>query len=370
MQINAAPPRPSARGGPGLTRLKPPGVRQCTKFASAFIEEAPMRAMVLQQPGMPLELVRRADPAPGPGEVRLRVLACAVCRTDLHVVDGELPGTRLPIVPGHEIVGVVEALGADVNSLRTGDRVGVPWLGHACGHCDYCAHGHENLCDAPGFTGHTRDGGFASHVLAEAAFCLPLQAQGANAVHLAPLLCAGLIGWRCLRAAGDEARALGLYGFGAAAHLITQVALRQGREVYAFTRAGDSAAQDFARRLGATWAGASEDSPPKPLDAAIVFAPVGALVPRALQAVRKGGRVVCGGIYMSDIPAFAYRLLWEERQVLSVANLTRRDGVEFLALVAREPLHVQTTVYPLEQANQALDDLRSGRLQGAAVLVP
>jgi propanol-preferring alcohol dehydrogenase len=370
MQINAAPPRPSARGGPGLTRLKPPGVRQCTKFASAFIEEAPMRAMVLQQPGMPLELVRRADPAPGPGEVRLRVLACAVCRTDLHVVDGELPGTRLPIVPGHEIVGVVEALGADVNSLRTGDRVGVPWLGHACGHCDYCAHGHENLCDAPGFTGHTRDGGFASHVLAEAAFCLPLQAQGADAVHLAPLLCAGLIGWRCLRAAGDEARTLGLYGFGAAAHLITQVALRQGREVYAFTRAGDSAAQDFARRLGATWAGASEDSPPKPLDAAIVFAPVGALVPRALQAVRKGGRVVCGGIHMSDIPAFAYRLLWEERQVLSVANLTRRDGLEFLALVAREPLHVQTTVYPLEQANQALDDLRSGRLQGAAVLVP
>jgi propanol-preferring alcohol dehydrogenase len=326
--------------------------------------------MVLQRPGTPLVLQERADPVPGRGEVRLRVLACAVCRTDLHVVDGELPGTRLPIVPGHEIVGVVEAQGPGVEVPALGERVGVPWLGHACGHCPYCAHGQENLCDAPSFTGHTRDGGFASHVLAEAAFCLPLQEQAADAVHLAPLLCAGLIGWRCLRAAGEEARALGLYGFGAAAHLIAQVALRQGREVYAFTRSGDTEAQAFARRLGVTWAGASEDAPPRPLDAAILFAPVGELVPRALQALRKGGRVVCGGIHMSDIPGFPYRLLWEERQVVSVANLTRRDGLEFLRLVARQPLEVQTTVYPLEQANQALDDLRSGRLQGAAVLVP
>lgn len=329
-----------------------------------------MRAMVLQRPGTPLVLQERPDPVPGPGEVRLRVLACAVCRTDLHVVDGELPGTRLPVVPGHEIVGEVEALGPGVETLRPGERVGVPWLGHACGHCGYCAHGHENLCDAPGFTGHTRDGGFATHVLAEAAFCLPLRAQAVDAVHLAPLLCAGLIGWRCLRAAGDAARALGLYGFGAAAHLVAQVALRQGREVYAFTRAGDTAAQDFARRLGAAWAGASEEPPPRLLDAAILFAPVGALVPLALRALRKGGRVVCGGIHMSDIPAFAYRLLWEERQVVSVANLTRRDGLEFLDLVAARPLEVQATVYPLERANQALDDLRGGRLQGAAVLVP
>ncbi|MDZ5461415.1 zinc-dependent alcohol dehydrogenase family protein [Azohydromonas lata] len=329
-----------------------------------------MRAMVLHQPGLPLELVRRPDPVPGPGEVRLRVLACAVCRTDLHVVDGELPGTRLPIVPGHEIVGVVEALGEGVSEPRLGERVGVPWLGHACGHCGPCAHGQENLCDTPQFTGHTRDGGFASHVVADAAFCLPLQAQGADAVHLAPLLCAGLIGWRCLRAAGDDAHALGLYGFGAAAHLVAQVALRQGREVYAFTREGDTAAQDFARRLGAAWAGSSAQAPPKPLDAAILFAPVGDLVPRALQAVRKGGRVVCGGIHMSDIPSFPYRLLWEERQVMSVANLTRRDGLEFLQMAAREPLQVHTSVYPLEQANQALHDLRSGRVQGAAVLVP
>lgn len=329
-----------------------------------------MRAMVLRRPGTPLVLQERPEPVPGPGEVRLRVLACAVCRTDLHVVDGELPGTRLPVVPGHEIVGEVEALGPGVTSLRPGDRVGVPWLGHACGRCAYCAGGHENLCDAPGFTGHTRDGGFATHALAEAAFCLPLQGQAADPVHLAPLLCAGLIGWRCLRAAGAEARALGLYGFGAAAHLVAQVALRQGREVFAFTRAGDAAAQDFARALGAAWAGASDELPPRPLDAAILFAPVGELVPQALRAVRKGGRVVCGGIHMSDIPAFPYRLLWEERQVVSVANLTRRDGLEFLREVAAAPLRVETRVYPLAQANQALADLRGGRLQGAAVLVP
>ncbi|NML16613.1 zinc-dependent alcohol dehydrogenase family protein [Azohydromonas caseinilytica] len=329
-----------------------------------------MRAMVLQRPGLPLVLQERADPMPGPGEVRLRVLACAVCRTDLHVVDGELPGTRFPIVPGHEIVGVVEALGPGVHGLQPGERVGVPWLGHTCGHCAYCVEGHENLCDAPLFTGHTRDGGFASHVIAEAAFCLPLQGQRLDPVHVAPLLCAGLIGWRSLRAAGDAARTLGLYGFGAAAHLITQVAVRQGREVFAFTRAGDTEAQAFARRLGAAWAGGSGEAPPRALDAAILFAPVGELVPRALQAVRKGGRVVCGGIHMSDIPAFPYRLLWEERQVVSVANLTRQDGHEFLRLAADMPLDVQATTYPLEQANQALDDLRHGRLQGAAVLVP
>ncbi len=329
-----------------------------------------MRAMVLHAPGRPLLLEQRPLPEPGPGELRLAVQACAVCRTDLHVVDGELPQRRLPIVPGHEIVGVVEALGAGVTGWRLGDRAGVPWLGHACGACRYCREGRENLCDVPGFTGYTRDGGFASHVVAEAAFCLPLQPGGpADAATLAPLLCAGLIGWRALRAAGD-ARELGLYGFGAAAHLVAQVASREGRRVYALTRPGDAAAQDFARELGAVWAGGSDLPPPVPLDAAIVFAPVGALVPQALAAVRKGGRVVCGGIHMSDIPAFPYRLLWEERELVSVANLTRADGRDFLAAVAGRPLRVDIRRYPLEQANQALDDLRAGHLKGAAVLIP
>src|SRR5690606_20503466 len=301
-------------------------------------------------------------------EVRLRVLACAVCRTDLHVVDGELPHPALPRVPGHEIVGVVEATGPGVDAPALGRKVGVGWLGHACGHCDYCAADRENLCDAPGFTGYTRDGGFATHAIADAAFCLPLPAE-ADPVHTAPLLCAGLIGWRALKAAGPG-RDLGLYGFGAAAHLIAQVAIRQGRRVHAFTRPGDTQAQDFARSLGATWAGDSDRLPDRPLDAAILFAPVGDLVPRALAAVRKGGRVVCGGIHMSDIPAFPYSLLGEEREVVSVANLTRADGREFLGLATREPLRVEATAYPLERANEALTELREGRIRGAAVLVP
>jgi propanol-preferring alcohol dehydrogenase len=329
-----------------------------------------MRAMVLHEPGQPLQLQERPTPPPGAGELRVRVLACAVCRTDLHVVDGELPQPKLPVVPGHEIVGVVDAIGPGVEGLEPGESVGVPWLAHTCGQCRYCAVGHENLCDAPLFTGYTRDGGFATHVLAEAAFCLPLPLRGRDAVHTAPLLCAGLIGWRSLRATGETARELGIYGFGAAAHLITQVACRQGRRVHAFTRPGDTEAQAFARELGAVWAGGSDEAPPTLLDAAILFAPVGALVPTALQAVRKGGRVVCGGIHMSDIPSFPYRLLWEERQLVSVANLTRRDARDFLLVAAAHPLKVETTTYPLERANEALADLRAGRLRGAAVLVP
>jgi propanol-preferring alcohol dehydrogenase len=328
-----------------------------------------MRAMVLQTPGQALRLEERPDPEPAPGEVLLRVQACAVCRTDLHVVDGELPLPRLPIVPGHEIVGIVERVGDGVVRWRPGERVGVPWLAHTCGHCAYCRRGRENLCDEPLFTGHGRDGGFATHVVADAAFCLPLPLPQ-DAVHIAPLLCAGLIGWRSLRMAGDDALTLGLYGFGAAAHLIAQVARHQGRRVHAFTRPGDVEAQAFARSLGAVWAGGSDELPPAPLDAAIIFAPVGALVPLALQAVRKGGRVVCGGIHMSDIPSFAYRLLWQERELLSVANLTRADATEFFHLAGQVALRVETTTYPLDRANDALADLRAGRLQGAAVLVP
>lgn len=330
-----------------------------------------MRAMVLEQAGSPLRLQPRPVPSPGPTEVRLRVLACAVCRTDLHIVDAELAVPRLPLVPGHEIVGIVEALGRDVHTLRQGDRVGVPWLGHVCGHCDFCLTQRENLCDHPVFTGHGRDGGFATHVVAEAAFCLALpQALQGDAAQLAPLLCAGSIGWRALRLAGEEARTIGLYGFGAAAHLVAQVARHQGRQVYGFTRPGDAQAQAFALALGAVWAGGSDEPAPVALDAAIIFAPVGALVPLALRAVRKGGRVVCGGIHMSDIPAFPYAWLWEERQLLSVAHLTRADAAGFLAFAAAHPLQVAVTRYPLERANEALDDLRVGRLQGAAVLEP
>jgi propanol-preferring alcohol dehydrogenase len=328
-----------------------------------------MFAMVLDAPGRPLRPEQRPTPVPAPGEVLVRVEACAVCRTDLHVVDGDLALPRLPLVPGHEVIGTVESVGAAESRLRAGQRVGIAWLAHTCGHCAYCAAGRENLCDTPVFTGHGRDGGFATHVVAESAYCFPL-AQAGDAVRLAPLMCAGLIGWRSLRAAGDDRRAIGLYGFGAAAHLIAQVAVHQGRRVYAFTRKDDAAGQAFARSLGATWAGDSEQLAPVPLDAAIIFAPAGELVPQALRAVRKGGRVVCGGIHMSDIPRFAYRLLWEERELVSVANLTRADATEFLRVAAEVPLDVRTTRYALEHANQALDDVRSGRIEGAAVLVP
>ena len=323
--------------------------------------------MVLAAPGRSLELTERPDPLPGPGEVRVRVEACGVCRTDLHVLDGELPDAHLPIVPGHEIVGIVDMLGPGVTSLAPGRRVGIPWLGHTCGVCPYCATQQENLCDRPVFTGHTRDGGFATHVVADAAYAFPLDGFD-DPVATAPLLCAGLIGWRSLKLAG-EGRRVGLYGFGAAAHIIAQVCRWQGRDVYAFTRAGDRAAQEHALSLGAGWAGSSEDLPPQRLDAAILFAPVGALVPAALSAVRKGGRVVCAGIHMSDIPQFPYRLLWEERHVLSVANLTRQDAVEFLELAPRAGVRTMTTIYPLHRANEALADLRAGRFQGAAVLV-
>ncbi|MGQ3675939.1 zinc-dependent alcohol dehydrogenase family protein [Xanthobacter sp. TB0139] len=327
-----------------------------------------MDVMVLNKPGGRLEMEHRPMPEPGPGEVRIRVLACGVCRTDLHVLDGELPETRLPIVPGHEIVGRVDKLGAGVTHLKMGERVGVGWLGHACGTCPYCAAHEENLCDTPEFTGCTRDGGFATHTIADASFTYPMGEEGEDTA-LAPLLCAGLIGWRTLKMAGDGKR-IGLYGFGAAAHIIAQVARWQGREFYAFTRPGDEAAQAFARSMGAAWAGPSDAPCPVELDAALIFAPAGELVPQALRAVRKGGRVVCGGIHMSDIPAFPYRWLWEERKIFSVANLTREDAHEFLALAPQVGLTPHVTPYPLAKANEALDDLRHGRLQGAAVLVP
>lgn len=326
-----------------------------------------MKAMVLIGTGRPLVLETRPDPRPSDGQIVVRVEACAVCRTDLHVVDGELPQPRLPLIPGHEIVGLVAAVGAGVSGFRAGQRVGVPWLGHTCGCCSYCRSGDENLCDRPAFTGYTRDGGFATHVVADARFAFALEGF-ADPVAAAPLMCAGLIGWRCLRKAGDGRR-IGLYGFGAAAHILAQVCRWQGREAYAFTSPGDTAAQAHARSLGVSWAGGSDEAPPERLDAAIIFAPVGALVPRALAAVRKGGRVVCGGIHMSDIPAFPYRALWEERQILSVANLTRNDAVEFLAVAPRAGIRTTTTIYPLDRANEALSDLRGGRIQGAAVLV-
>ncbi len=324
-----------------------------------------MRAMVLHTVGKPLVLEERSDPLPGPGEIRVE--ACAVCRTDLHVVDGDLPDPKLPIIPGHEVVGIVDALGSGA-APALGTRVGIPWLGHTCGKCSYCASDRENLCDYPIFTGYTRDGGFATHVVADSAFAFPL-AGFEDAITTAPLMCAGLIGWRCLRLSGDG-RWIGLYGFGAAAHILVQVCRWQGREVYAFTRSGDQEAQQLALSLGARWAGSSEQMPPHLLDAAIIFAPVGALVPQALRAVRKGGRVVCGGIHMSDIPRFPYQLLWEERQLVSVANLTRGDATEFLTVAPKVGVKTTTTVYPLARANEALADLRAGRFQGAAVLIP
>ena len=327
-----------------------------------------MHAMVLKKVGAPLEWTELPDRLPGPDEIRVKVAACGVCRTDLHVVDGELPDPKVPIIPGHEIVGRIEALGSGVAGRTIGERVGIPWLAHTCSVCPYCAGHQENLCDHPAFTGYTRDGGFATAAIADARFAFPLGEAG-NDIELAPLLCAGLIGWRSLVSAGDG-RNLGLYGFGAAAHIVAQVARWQGRSVFAFTRPGDSATQTFARRLGAAWAGGSDETPPEPLDAAIIFATLGDLVPLALKAVRKGGRVVCAGIHMSDIPSFPYRLLWEERQLVSVANLTRQDGIDFLRLAPEIGIVTKTARYPLNQANQALADLRAGRFEGAAVLVP
>jgi len=329
---------------------------------------ATVRAMVLDRPKTPLVMRERVMPIPGAGEILIEVKACGVCRTDLHVVDGELTHPKLPVVPGHEIVGRVVSLGQGVSGFAVGERVGVPWLGATCGVCRYCRAGAENLCDAPIFTGYTRDGGYATHTVADARFCFPLGEAGDDAA-VTPWMCAGLIGWRSYRMAG-EGKNLGLYGFGAAAHILAQVATWQGRRIFAFTRNGDIAAQDFARAFGAVWAGNSDETPPELLDAAIIFAPVGALVPTALKAVRKGGRVVCGGIHMSDIPSFPYALLWEERQVMSVANLTRNDAHEFLSIAPQAGIKCEITRYPLARANEALSDLRDGRLQGAAVLIP
>jgi propanol-preferring alcohol dehydrogenase len=327
-----------------------------------------MKAMVLKKLKTALEWTDLADREPGPGEIRVKVSACGVCRTDLHVVDGELPNPHIPIIPGHQIVGRIDAIGTGVEDLHMGERIGIPWLGHTCGVCPYCAMHRENLCDHPLFTGFTRDGGYATATIADARFAFPLGGAGSD-VAAAPLLCAGLIGWRSLVIAGDG-KNVGFYGFGAAAHILAQVAKWQGRAVFAFTRPGDHATQTFARSLGAVWAGGTDEMPPELLDAAIIFAPVGALVPLALKAVRKGGRVVCAGIHMSDIPSFPYQILWEERELLSVANLTRQDGVDFLRLAPKIGIVIKTTSYPLNQANKALADLRAGRFEGAAVLVP
>ncbi|WP_422368334.1 zinc-dependent alcohol dehydrogenase family protein [Pelagibius sp.] len=328
-----------------------------------------MQAMILREAAAgKVEKAELPLPEPAPGQIRLKVQACGVCRTDLHVVDGELPEPKLPVVPGHEIVGKVDALGEGVDRFSLGQRVGVPWLGFSCGVCDYCRSGRENLCGEARYTGYQIDGGYAGYCLADARYSFALP-EGYSDSEAAPLLCAGLIGYRAYRMAG-EARRLGVYGFGAAAHIMIQVALWEGREVYAFTREGDDAAQAFARDLGAAWAGASGQAPPHELDAAILFAPVGALVPEALKRTARGGTVVCAGIHMSDIPSFPYRILWEERTIRSVANLTRRDAEAFLALASKVPVKTHTQDYPLAEANRALDDLRFGRLQGAAVLRP
>jgi alcohol dehydrogenase, propanol-preferring len=327
-----------------------------------------MHAQIIDRPLTPLRGADVPVPDPGQGQLLIRVAACGVCRTDLHVVDGELPDPRLPLIPGHEIVGRVAALGPGTRGFAMGDRVGVPWLGWTCGACDYCRSGRENLCADARFTGYQIDGGYAEFAVADARYCFRIPGRYGDA-EAAPLLCAGLIGYRALRMAGD-ARRIGLYGFGAAAHILAQLCVQQGREVHAFVRRGDEAARAFALELGAAWCGASDQPPPQPLDAALIFAPVGALVPAALRAVVRGGRVVCAGIHMSDIPAFPYAILWGERSVCSVANLTRADGEEFFTAVARTPVRTTVTPYPLREANRALTDLRDGNLQGAAVLVP
>ncbi|MEM8800958.1 MAG: zinc-dependent alcohol dehydrogenase family protein [Pseudomonadota bacterium] len=326
-------------------------------------------AMQLQAPSTPLVRIDRDTPGVHSNQVMIEVEACGVCRTDLHLIDNELPGIRYPIVPGHEVVGRVCALGGAAElELSIGQRIGIPWLGYTCGKCDYCEHGRENLCDTAQFTGYTRDGGFATHCVVDADFAFPLE-DTSNPVHLAPLMCAGLIGYRTWSFAA-EAEVLGLYGFGAAAHIVCQIALHHGQEVLAFVRPGDDMAMQFARDMGASWAGSSDQKPPKELDAALIFAPVGNLVPRALQCVRKGGHVVCGGIHMSDIPSFPYADLWHERRISSVANLTRKDGLDFFPLARAAGVTCETTQYPLEDANHAVDDLRHGRLSGAAVLIP
>jgi alcohol dehydrogenase, propanol-preferring len=326
-----------------------------------------MRAMVLERAGQPLCLKEVPVPRPKPGQVLIQVNACGVCRTDLHILDGELLEPKLPLIPGHEIVGNVVELGEQVENFQAGDRVGVPWLGQTCGECPFCWTGKENLCDHPLFTGFTIDGGYAEYTVADARFCFHLAESGAD-TETAPLLCAGLIGYRAYRLAGAEAKKVGLYGFGAAGHILSQVAKYEGRSVYSFTKPGDVQGQEFARSLGSIWAGGSDEQPPDKLDAAIIFAPVGALVPAALSILTKGGTVVCGGIHMSDIPSFSYNLLWEERVVRSVANLTRQDGKEFLALAPKVPVRVKVQVFPLDQANAALDQLRAGKIDGAAVL--
>ena len=324
--------------------------------------------MVLDGPGQALRLAELPRPEPGPGQVLLRVRACAICRTDLHIVDGDLPEPKLPLVLGHQIVAEVEGLGPDVEELSTGDRVGVPWLGWTDGECRYCTSGRENLCPRARFTGYHIDGGYADYTVADARFCLPIP-DGYPDLQAAPLLCAGFIGWRCLKMTGDAER-VGIYGFGTAAHLVAQVALHQGRRIFAFTRPGDEEAQRFAKELGAEWAGGSDQPPPEELDAAIVFAAVGELVPVALRAVAPGGTVVCGEIHMSDIPSFPYEILWRERVLRSVANLTRRDGVEFLELAPTVPVRSQVTEFPLDRANEAIDTVRAGEVRGAVVLLP
>jgi len=326
-----------------------------------------MHAMVLHKPGQALQYSEVSVPKPGSDQVLIRVHACGVCRTDLHIVDGELPEPKLPIIPGHEVVGTVIQKGVNADAFSVGERVGVPWVGFTCGQCRFCLDGRENLCDRPLFTGYTIDGGYAEYMVADRRYCFSLP-KSYKDTDVAPLLCAGLIGYRSYRMAGKRAKRIGIYGFGGAAHIVAQVAVYQGKEVFAFTRPGDMHAQQFARKLGAVWAGDSTEKPPEPLDAAIIFAPVGSLLPAALRATVKGGRVVCGGIHMSDIPSFPYQILWEEREVCSVANLTRKDGEELLAVAPEVPVVTETEVFPLSQANEALSRLREGKVQGAAVL--